>query len=78
MPERWKAASALHAGSALWGKACHVSDPACEGAGNAGAGTPIWTNGGDMSWHKPKFIEVSCAMEITRYAPADGDEPILF
>ncbi|MEI3855711.1 MULTISPECIES: pyrroloquinoline quinone precursor peptide PqqA [Ensifer] len=31
-----------------------------------------------MSWHKPKFIEVSCAMEITRYVPADGDEPILF
>ncbi|WKL25554.1 pyrroloquinoline quinone precursor peptide PqqA (plasmid) [Sinorhizobium meliloti] len=25
-----------------------------------------------MAWHKPKFIEVSCAMEITRYAPADG------
>ncbi|AFL51689.1 hypothetical protein USDA257_c31210 [Sinorhizobium fredii USDA 257] len=35
-------------------------------------------HGGNMSWHKPKFIEVSCAMEITRYAPADGDEPILF
>lgn len=31
-----------------------------------------------MSWHAPKFIEVSCAMEVTRYAPADGDEPILF
>lgn len=32
----------------------------------------------EMSWHAPKFIEVSCGMEINRYAPADGDEPILF
>ncbi|MCA1494226.1 pyrroloquinoline quinone precursor peptide PqqA [Sinorhizobium alkalisoli] len=31
-----------------------------------------------MSWHKPKFIDVSCAMEINRYVPADGDEPVLF
>lgn len=31
-----------------------------------------------LSWHAPKFIEVSCGMEINRYAPADGDEPILF
>jgi len=31
-----------------------------------------------MSWHAPKFTEVSCAMEINRYVPADGDEPILF
>jgi coenzyme PQQ precursor peptide PqqA len=31
-----------------------------------------------MKWHAPKFIEVSCGMEINRYAPADGDEPILF
>ena len=32
-----------------------------------------------MSWHKPKFIEVSCGMEVTRYAPADdGTEPVLF
>ncbi len=31
-----------------------------------------------MSWHAPKFIEVSCGMEINRYAPADGNEPILF
>ncbi|WP_026187086.1 pyrroloquinoline quinone precursor peptide PqqA [Ensifer sp. BR816] len=31
-----------------------------------------------MSWHAPKFTEVSCAMEVTRYVPADGDEPILF
>jgi coenzyme PQQ precursor peptide PqqA len=32
----------------------------------------------NMSWHAPKFIEVSCGMEINRYAPADGNEPILF
>jgi coenzyme PQQ precursor peptide PqqA len=38
----------------------------------------VKANGENMSWHAPKFIEVSCAMEITRYAPADGDEPILF
>ncbi len=31
-----------------------------------------------MAWNKPKFIEVSCGMEINRYAPADGAEPILF
>lgn len=31
-----------------------------------------------MSWHAPKFTEVSCAMEINRYVPPDGDEPILF
>jgi coenzyme PQQ precursor peptide PqqA len=31
-----------------------------------------------MSWHAPKFIEVTCGMEINRYAPADGGEPILF
>jgi coenzyme PQQ precursor peptide PqqA len=32
----------------------------------------------DMAWHAPKFIEVACGMEVNRYAPADGDEPILF
>lgn len=31
-----------------------------------------------MKWQSPKFVEVSCGMEITRYMPADGDEPILF
>ncbi|MEM9277921.1 MAG: pyrroloquinoline quinone precursor peptide PqqA [Pseudomonadota bacterium] len=32
-----------------------------------------------MAWTKPEIIEVSCGMEISRYAPADGaDEPILF
>ena len=31
-----------------------------------------------MAWSTPKFVEVACGMEITRYAPADGDEPILF
>jgi coenzyme PQQ precursor peptide PqqA len=31
-----------------------------------------------MTWHTPKFIEVSCGMEINRYAPADGNEPVLF
>lgn len=31
-----------------------------------------------MSWHKPKFTEVTCGMEINTYAPADGDEPVLF
>jgi coenzyme PQQ precursor peptide PqqA len=31
-----------------------------------------------MTWHAPKFTDVNCGMEITRYAPADGDEPILF
>lgn len=31
-----------------------------------------------MKWHVPKFIEVSCAMEINRYAPSDGEEPVLF
>jgi len=33
-----------------------------------------------MKWHSPKFIDVSCGMEINRYAPADGDDqqPPLF
>jgi coenzyme PQQ precursor peptide PqqA len=31
-----------------------------------------------MTWHTPKFIDVACGMEVTRYVPADGDEPILF
>lgn len=31
-----------------------------------------------MSWHAPKFIEVSCAMEICRYVAGDGEEPVLF
>jgi coenzyme PQQ precursor peptide PqqA len=29
-----------------------------------------------MKWHAPKFIDVSCGMEINRYAPADGDETL--
>lgn len=32
----------------------------------------------NMSWHAPLFVEVSCAMEICRYAAGDGDEPVLF
>ena len=32
----------------------------------------------DMKWSAPKFIEVSCGMEINRYAQSDGDEPVLF
>ncbi len=32
----------------------------------------------DMKWTAPKFVEVTCGMEINRYAPADGDEPVLF
>jgi coenzyme PQQ precursor peptide PqqA len=52
---------------------------AADGACNAGRADQIWkTNGEDMTWHAPKFTDVSCGMEITRYAPADGDEPILF
>ncbi len=31
-----------------------------------------------MKWSKPKFVEVSCGMEINRYAQPDGDEPVLF
>lgn len=31
-----------------------------------------------MQWHTPKFVEIVCGMEINRYAPADGEEPILF
>jgi coenzyme PQQ precursor peptide PqqA len=31
-----------------------------------------------MAWKAPKIVEVSCAMEVTRYAPADGTEPVLF
>jgi coenzyme PQQ precursor peptide PqqA len=31
-----------------------------------------------MAWSAPKIIEVSCGMEVTRYLPADSDEPILF
>ena len=27
-----------------------------------------------MKWHAPKFVEVSCGMEINSYAPADGDK----
>ncbi|KSV92044.1 hypothetical protein N181_08345 [Sinorhizobium fredii USDA 205] len=54
-------------------------DLAARAPAKTGASIPVGKgNGGNMSWHKPKFIDVSCAMEITRYAPADGDEPILF
>lgn len=31
-----------------------------------------------MKWTAPKFVEVSCGMEINRYAQPDGDEPVLF
>lgn len=31
-----------------------------------------------MKWHDPTFVEVRCSMEINSYAPADGDEPVLF
>ncbi|AOF92172.1 pyrroloquinoline quinone precursor peptide PqqA [Sinorhizobium sp. RAC02] len=31
-----------------------------------------------MKWTTPKFVEVSCGMEINRYAQADGPEPVLF
>jgi coenzyme PQQ precursor peptide PqqA len=31
-----------------------------------------------MAWKAPKIVEISCAMEVTRYAPADGNEPVLF
>jgi len=31
-----------------------------------------------MAWTAPKFVEMTCGMEVTRYVPADGDEPILF
>lgn len=31
-----------------------------------------------MAWKKPEIIEVSCGMEISRYMPADDQEPILF
>ncbi len=31
-----------------------------------------------MAWKAPKFVEISCGMEINRYAPADGDQPIQF
>lgn len=31
-----------------------------------------------MAWTTPTLIEVSCGMEITRYLPADGSEPILY
>ncbi|WP_137387738.1 pyrroloquinoline quinone precursor peptide PqqA [Rhodoligotrophos defluvii] len=31
-----------------------------------------------MVWRAPRFIEVSCGMEINGYAPADGDEPPFF
>jgi coenzyme PQQ precursor peptide PqqA len=36
------------------------------------------TKENDMKWTAPKFVEVSCGMEINRYAPADGSEPVLF
>jgi coenzyme PQQ precursor peptide PqqA len=30
-----------------------------------------------MVWSAPRILEISCGMEINRYAPADRDEPIL-
>jgi coenzyme PQQ precursor peptide PqqA len=31
-----------------------------------------------MAWSAPKILEISCGMEINRYAPADGTDPIQF
>ncbi|MEP1443325.1 MAG: pyrroloquinoline quinone precursor peptide PqqA [Hyphomicrobiales bacterium] len=31
-----------------------------------------------MKWNAPKIIEVCCGMEISRYMPADENEPVLF
>lgn len=31
-----------------------------------------------MAWKAPKIIEICCGMEITRYMPADDQEPVLF
>lgn len=31
-----------------------------------------------MAWTAPKILEISCGMEINRYAAADENEPILF
>jgi coenzyme PQQ precursor peptide PqqA len=31
-----------------------------------------------MAWTAPKITELSCGMEINRYAPADDSDPILF
>jgi coenzyme PQQ precursor peptide PqqA len=32
----------------------------------------------NMIWSAPKIFEISCGMEINRYAPADGNDPIQF
>jgi coenzyme PQQ precursor peptide PqqA len=29
-----------------------------------------------MAWSAPKIIEISCGMEINRYAPADDTGPV--
>jgi coenzyme PQQ precursor peptide PqqA len=31
-----------------------------------------------MVWSAPKILEISCGMEINRYAPADDTDPIQF
>ncbi len=31
-----------------------------------------------MAWSAPKILEISCGMEINRYAPADGTDPVQF
>ncbi|ACP21790.1 coenzyme PQQ synthesis protein A (plasmid) [Sinorhizobium fredii NGR234] len=79
LPVRQKADPAPHPSGVPTNTACSVLDPAATAPARAGPGTkPPEANGENMSWHAPKFIDVSCAMEITRYAPADGSEPVLF
>jgi coenzyme PQQ precursor peptide PqqA len=31
-----------------------------------------------MVWSAPKILEISCGMEINRYAPADDTDPVQF
>jgi coenzyme PQQ precursor peptide PqqA len=31
-----------------------------------------------MVWSAPRILEISCGMEINRYAPADDTDPIQF
>ena len=31
-----------------------------------------------MAWTSPKILEISCGMEINRYAPADDTDPIQY
>jgi coenzyme PQQ precursor peptide PqqA len=32
----------------------------------------------NMAWTAPKILEISCGMEINRYAPADDTDPVQF